>query len=346
MPSICKIGTSWRALVRKGGQAHCKTFASQAAAKSWARTIEGQIEELKATGKMQPRDITVADLIDRYVREIGPIKPWGRSKSADLARLKAGDLGPVPVASLDHKLLFDYFTSLRAAGAGPVTIASVVGYLVTVLDVAASVWRLAVPVDTVRDVRTSLKKLGLVRKSKHRNRRVSDAEIEQIIPHLTRRITPMPLADIVWFCIASAMRISEVCRLQWADLNETDRTIFVRTRKHPNAAHKADNSAHVPLLTLAAHDAFAIVQRQPKKDKRIFPVNSKTIGDYFSTAVLDAGLEDLHLHDLRHEAISRLFEAGYRIEQVSVLSGHRDWAQLRRYTHLRARDLHRTSAAP
>jgi site-specific recombinase XerD len=48
---------------------------------------------------------------------------------------------------------------------------------------------------------------------------------------------------------------------------------------------------------------------------------------------------------LRHEAISRLFEAGYRIEQVSVVSGHRDWGMLKRYTHLRAVDLHRAPAA-
>ena len=59
--------------------------------------------------------------------------------------------------------------------------------------------------------------------------------------------------------------------------------------------------------------------------------------------VLRLMLGDLHLHDLRHEAISRLFAAGYRIEQVALVSGHRDWAMLRRYTHVKAEDLHRAA---
>ena len=51
------------------------------------------------------------------------------------------------------------------------------------------------------------------------------------------------------------------------------------------------------------------------------------------------GLEDLHFHDLRHEAISRLFEKGLSIPEVALISGHRDFRMLFRYTHLRAEDI-------
>jgi integrase len=342
MASILQMPSGrWRALVRKGGHSECDTFDSQAAAKSWARRIEAQVDELKATGRMQPKGVSLGDLIDRYTREIHPIKPWGRSKTADLKRLKA-DIGHLPAGSLDHKQLFDYFIGLRKDGSGPVVIAGLVGYLVGVIETASSVWRLAVPVDTVTDVRDALKKLGMVRKSEHRDRRVSDAELEQVIPHLTRRVSSIALADVVWFCLASAMRISEVTRLQWSDLNEDDKTIRIRARKHPTL--KQTNDQIVPLLLVAGHDAFAIVQRQPKREARIFPANSRTVSDYFTQAVTDSGLEDLHLHDLRHESISRLFEAGFRIEQVALVSGHRDWGQLKRYTHIKAVDLHRAPA--
>lgn len=54
-----------------------------------------------------------------------------------------------------------------------------------------------------------------------------------------------------------------------------------------------------------------------------------------------AGLVDLRWHDLRHEAICRLFEAGYEIQEVALVSGHRDWNMLRRYTHLKPESLHR-----
>jgi len=51
-------------------------------------------------------------------------------------------------------------------------------------------------------------------------------------------------------------------------------------------------------------------------------------------------IEDLHFHDLRHEGTSRLFEAGFSIEQVSLVTGHKDWKMLRRYTHLKPEALH------
>jgi len=43
---------------------------------------------------------------------------------------------------------------------------------------------------------------------------------------------------------------------------------------------------------------------------------------------------------LSHEGISRLFEAGYRIEQVALVSGHKSWAMLKRYTQLKPESLH------
>jgi integrase len=46
----------------------------------------------------------------------------------------------------------------------------------------------------------------------------------------------------------------------------------------------------------------------------------------------------LHFHDLRHEGISRLFEAGWDIPHVALVSGHRSWSSLQRYAHIRQRD--------
>jgi integrase len=139
------------------------------------------------------------------------------------------------------------------------------------------------------------------------------------------------------------MRISEVCRLEWRDLNERDRTVIIRDRKHPT--DKLGNDQEVPLLAVAGLDAYAIATRQPRTSKRIFPYNSHTIGSYVTRASQALDLAPpICLHDLRHEGVSRLFDAGYRIEQVALVSGHRDWAMLKRYTHVRAKDLHRTAA--
>ena len=54
-----------------------------------------------------------------------------------------------------------------------------------------------------------------------------------------------------------------------------------------------------------------------------------------------ADIQDLHFHDLRHEATSRFFELGLNVVEVAAITGHKDLKMLQRYTHLRAEDLAR-----
>ena len=56
----------------------------------------------------------------------------------------------------------------------------------------------------------------------------------------------------------------------------------------------------------------------------------------FTRACALLGIEDLHFRDLHHEGISRLFEMGRTIPQAASVSGHRSWASLQRYSHIRA----------
>jgi len=53
----------------------------------------------------------------------------------------------------------------------------------------------------------------------------------------------------------------------------------------------------------------------------------------------------LCFHDLRHEGTSRLFEAGFSIQQVATVTGHKDWRMLRRYTNLKPENLHKMQKA-
>lgn len=52
--------------------------------------------------------------------------------------------------------------------------------------------------------------------------------------------------------------------------------------------------------------------------------------------VRDAGIRRVHFHVLRHEAVSRLVEAGLGDQKVAAISGHESVQMLRRYTHLHA----------
>src|SRR5450432_3432928 len=283
MASITKIGKRWRALVRKGGTTRCMTFGTQALARSWAATIEGEIEQLKASGFLNPADLTVADLISKYEQAFYAKKPWSPSKTRDLRILKKA-FGADLLKTLNHTRIVEVFTEMYDTGAGGVGVGARIGYLIKVLEAGANHWRIAVPLEASRSARGALKAAEMITASKQRDRRVSDAEIASVIAHLEKMASTIPMRDLVHFAVASAMRVSEITRIRWSDLNENDRTILLRNRKHPQK--KSGNDSEVPLLSFSGHDAFKIIMRQPRAKEFIFPFNPRTVGKYFIDAAL------------------------------------------------------------
>lgn len=77
---------------------------------------------------------------------------------------------------------------------------------------------------------------------------------------------------------------------------------------------------------------------QPVKSIYIFPYNSGTISTNFERACKLLGITDLHFHDLRHAAATRLFRT-YQIQEVQQFTLHRNWKTLERYTHLKPEDV-------
>jgi integrase len=148
--------------------------------------------------------------------------------------------------------------------------------------------------------------------------------------------------DIVAFAAVTAMRLGEITRIRWSDLNRQDKTVIIRDRKHPR--EKIGNDVTIPLLG----ESYDIASRQPQSDDddRIFPFNGESVSTAFTRACKKLAILDLTFHDLRHEGVSRLFEQGYGIEQVALVSGHRDWKMLARYTQIKAKDLHKADVQP
>jgi integrase len=91
---------------------------------------------------------------------------------------------------------------------------------------------------------------------------------------------------------------------------------------------------------LTAYLAQIVIKRNGAivhRENRTFPANTDAISAAFTRACKFLRIEDLHFHDLRHDGVSRLFELGWNIPQVACVSGHRSWASLKRYTHIRQR---------
>lgn len=78
-----------------------------------------------------------------------------------------------------------------------------------------------------------------------------------------------------------------------------------------------------------------------RKTGAIFPYDPRSVSASFTRIYKQYRIEDLRFHDLRHGAIGKIFTIGFRIEQVAMISGHKDWAMLRRYKHIKAKDVHK-----
>ena len=73
---------------------------------------------------------------------------------------------------------------------------------------------------------------------------------------------------------------------------------------------------------------------------KVFTGKTGSIRAAFGAALKRSGVgSDLRFHDLRHEAVTRLFEKGLNPIEVGMISGHRSLSMLQRYTHLRPEGL-------
>jgi integrase len=319
---------SYRAFVRRtGARALSKTFKSKTDAQRWARQTEAAIEA--GTAVKSATGATVGDAITAYIqlREEGqrPINPQGNETY--MLRWLERDLGDDVISGIKPQRLATYCTRRAKTGAGAYTIGMEISKLGTVLKYSAMALGEAFP-DIVGQARPLLDHLGLIGPGKSRERRPTVEELAAV-----KAEAPPLLRDIIDFAIATCMRRGEIVRIKWADVDEASSMLTIRDRKDPR--RKRDE--RIPLLG----DALAIIKRQPKSDDddRVFPISPEWISDYFLLACRVAKVEDLKFHDLRHEGVSRLFESGLRIEQVALVSGHKSWSMLKRYTQLKPESL-------
>jgi integrase len=332
MASISFVEGAWRALIRRQGHKPIsRRFPTKSRAVEWARGIEARIDAGQTPQIPSSKRPTVADLIERYRKLRATVRPILDS-STEHYTLKqlTSNLGSLRVDLLSVDDLIGWASKRRDEGAGPYTVNCDLSKLGTVFRYAGD----ALP-DVIAVARPKLSHLGLIGGGGQRERRPTQDELDNIVQWLASNKGPM-FADIVLFAVAAVMRRGEITRLQWSDVDEEARMVLVRDRKHPR--QKKGNDQRIPLLGMS----WTVLKRQPVRsdEPRIFPCDEQTISKYFLQACRSLGIPDLHFHDLRHEGTSQLFEQGFEIQQVSLVSGHKDWRHLRRYTNLKPESLH------
>ena len=316
---------------RKGHKAITRTFPTRRLAEQFARRVEADIEQGKAPQVAGTLTLRQAIEAFRELRETGqrPIRV-GSTEHYMLRHLDDG-LGAFAVEGLTPQRIAAWARTRVDEGAGPATIAMEVSKLGTVLRHAGTWLHRPLP-DVVTSARPLLEYSGLVGPTNQRDRRPTAAELARVL----EAAHPI-LADLVRLAVATTMRRGELARIRWDDVDRARRLVLIRDRKHPRRT--TGNHQWCPLLG----DALEVIDRQPRVDDRVFPVSPEWISDEFLATCrrLDPPIADLHFHDLRHEGTSRLFEAGHDIPQVALVTGHRKWEHLRRYTNLRPESLTR-----
>ncbi|KQN46620.1 integrase [Serratia sp. Leaf50] len=317
----CTVG------VKEGGKylhRERKTFSKLSLAKSWGVGRVAFLEEHGVSDDTKTStQISLSDLIDKYMR-CEHVK-FGRSKRNVLRFLQKCDIASIPLSQLSEASYINHCTYRRLT-ASPSTVRQDFTYIFSVLNSAKPLFDIDVDLKPFNNAYDAMSKMNMTGSSNRRNRRPTHEELESLVAALkireVRSNLKIPFSDIFSFSILTCMRIGEVTRINWDDVDIKTKSVLVRDRKDPRK--KIGNHMVVPLLG----DAWDILERQVKRGDRVFPFKERSITQTYRQVRDSLGISDLRYHDLRREGASRLFEAGFSLEEVAQVTGHRSLSTL------------------
>ena len=339
MASIRKRSGKYQARVLIEGTKYiAKTFLLREDAIRWARKVEVAIER----GDVDPQssNVPLRDLIKRYLSTVTPAKKNCRSESYLLKVWMGQEFTSKSAYKVDQKDLVSWRDQRLANGISTGTVRNALAALSAVYRHAAQDWGMDRLENPVMRMKRPLP-------CKARSRRVSEAELGAIKNSACNEELPI----IIDLAVETGMRLSELVNLVWSNVDLTARTAHLADTKNGEART-------VPLSTKAVQ--LLQVKRSSnvlRFDGRIFDSKPEAVTVHFRKSVQRAHIRyvkdfglyglvhkdnllvDIRFHDLRHEAVSRLFERGLNMLEVSAISGHKSLQMLKRYTHLKAEDL-------
>lgn len=321
MASITKTpeGTYRVQIRKKGYRTVSKNFTRKTSAERWARQVEVEMEKGIFISTTEAESTTVGEILKRYGEEIAPTK---KSYDDIISRINLLNehLGHFTLAALSSSDIKQYRNERQTIRANE-TVRKELGILNRVLEFAIKDCEIHLPKGN------PMKNVRMPPKGDGRERRLSHGEEQKFLEAVRDYGGYLPY--IVVFALETGMRRGEIARLQWKDVNFKKRIAVARKTKN-------GQDRTIPLSS----KAIEILQQLPRDIKgRVFPIRADSMTQAFRRCRERAEIENLRLHDLRHEATSRFFELGLNIMEVSSITGHKDLGMLKRYTHLRPEDL-------
>lgn len=339
MATIRKRGEyQWQALIEKKNRAtglvhkEAKTFQTKDEAEIWSREIEAALARGKYDDSRQSAGTPLRDLITRYRDEITPRKKGAAQETVRLNTWLKHELTDRMLTLIQPSDFAGYIADRRAAGRAEQTIKSDIIAISNVFKVAAADWGY--------NVDNPIKRISKPGGSRKRDQRILPEQWTLIAEQFAKCRNPF-YQVISELAIETAMRRGELFAMTWADINLAARHLVVRAGK--NTTGNGGKSRIVPL----SFRAIELLQSMPRQIKDTDPVFKVTphietskvvLSVLFSKCCKDAGFPDIHFHDTRHEACSRM-APHFQMHELMKITGHETASQLLRYYNPTAAEL-------
>jgi integrase len=320
------------------------SFRSRVTAKKWAATIEAEMIEGRHFRHVEARRRTLADAIDRYIRDELPNKRDKKGPRSRLAWWKAeigdvrlADLTPALIVEKRDKLARSKYQRARPTSKRsrvkpgeqprefPRSKSTVNRFLATlghVLTLARREWHWL--------GQSPMPSVSRLPEPAGRVRVLTDTERRAL---LARTAEDPVLHVFTVIALSTACRAGELVKLEWRDVDlKAGRLLFRETK---NAAPRVAWLQGTALALLEAH-----AKVRDLKNPLVF--RSQTGKRYryeqtFVAAVTAAGIEHFRFHDLRHSAATYLAREGATEQQLKAIGGWKSNV-VSRYVHLAAND--------
>jgi integrase len=310
----------WNAQVRrKGHPPISKSFINQKDAHTWIRITESEMDRGVFVNRNAAESLTLAEALIRYRSEITPHKKGRNQEERRIAAWLSHPLAKRSLASLQSKDFVKH-RDARCAAVASNTVRLELALISHLFTIAMQEWNIPVsnPLANIRKPKSS----------NARTRRLEEQEEGRLFEACKQSQNPL-LYPLVVLAIETAMRLSELLKVEWKDVDLKKRLIFLSDSKN--------GSGRIIPLSIRSVEAISLIPKHIV-DKRLFYTwkqRSDAMNGAFKLAVKKAGMENFHFHDLRHEATSRLFEKGLNVMEIAAISGHKSMQMLQRYTHIR-----------
>ncbi|NUX98795.1 tyrosine-type recombinase/integrase [Paraburkholderia youngii] len=318
----------WQVKIRRAGtKAISATFHTYEDAKAFERQQEHKVDK-GVLGQLDGTP-TLSQIITRYLTEVTPSKKGADSEEWRLKAIQRHWIGSTQVGKLTSTIVAKWRDErLQGADGRPVSGSTVnreMNLLHHVLETARKDWGIGTAVNPVSEVRRP-------KNNPSRDRRLTDEE-KAVLLEACRDTRKPYLPQIVELALETAMRQGEIVSLMIEQVDLKDSVVSLKA-----GATKTDEARTVPLSTRA--NAILKEAIGDRTEGRVWPgLTSEAVKKAFIRARERAGIENVKFHDTRHDATTSFVELGLTDTEVMSITGHKTQSMMRRYTHLRAKDL-------